>query len=301
MSTSSESLAPKGYLLIHLSVLLFGCTPIMGRLITIDALPLVWWRMLVAAVVLLFIPLTWRGIRKLPLKLILVSCAAGIVLSITWILFYISVKLTNASIAAICIATAPLFVAIFGPLVQRRTWQKSDLMLALAVIPGIILVVGGIPGDMYIGFLIGLLSAVMLVLFSGINKLLANRTNPLSTICIEMAAGTLFTSLVIFLFADVQTDFALPDFQNLVLILIFGVFLTALPVVLTLMSLRYISVFAQQMAVNLEPVYAVIIAIPILGEQKELTPLFYIGVVVIVGTVMFEPALIWLKNLKNKV
>ncbi len=59
------------------------------------------------------------------------------------------------------------------------------------------LVVGGIPGDMFWGFVIGLLSAAVLVIFTGMNKLLAKNANPLSTTCIEMAAGAIFTLLVI--------------------------------------------------------------------------------------------------------
>lgn len=266
----------------------------MGRLITLDTLPLVWWRMLIAALALLLLPITWRGIRKLSPRLFLACCGAGIVLAITWILFYLSVKLTNASVAAVCLGTAPLFVAISGPVVLRRPLKKSDLLLAAAVIPGIMLVVGGIPSGMYLGFGVGLLSAVTLVAFSGINKLLASRANPLSTTCLEMGAGALFIALILALLPDSASAFTLPEGSNLLLLIIFGVFLTALPVALTLMSLRYISVFAQQMAVNLEPVYAVLLAIPILGEQQQLDPLFYVGVVLIVGTVMAEPITRWL-------
>ncbi len=88
---------------------------------------------------------------------------------------------------------------------------------------------------------------------------------------------------------DNQLVLTMPNGKNLFLLIIFGMLLTALPVVLTILSLRYISVFAQQMAVNLEPVYAVLLAIPLLGEQQQLTPLFYLGVIVIIGTVMGEP------------
>ncbi|MFT0531571.1 DMT family transporter [Castellaniella hirudinis] len=301
MSTPIAAPAPaaKGYLLIHFCVLLFGFTPIMGRLITLDTLPLVWWRMLIASLALLLLPMTWRGIRKLSRRLFLACCGAGVVLAITWILFYLSVKLTNASVAAVCLGTAPLFVAISGPVVLRRPWKKSDLTLAAAVIPGIMLVVGGIPQGMYWGFVIGLLSAATLVAFSGINKVLASRAHPLSTTSIEMGAGALFTALVIGLLPDAAHAFALPAGYNAILLLVFGVVLTAVPVALTLVSLRYISVFAQQMAVNLEPVYAVLLAIPLLGEQQQLGPLFYLGVALIVGTVMAEPVMRWLTGKKT--
>ena len=281
-------------MLIHLCVLLFGFTPIMGRLITLDALPLVWWRMLIAALALLCLPITWRDMRRLSRRALLACCGAGVVLATSWALFYLSVKLTNASVAAVCLGTAPLFVAVFGPALMRRPWKRSDLILGAAVIPGIILVVGGIPHAMYLGFGVGLLSAAVLVVFSGINKMLANRVHPLSATCLEMATGALFLAVVMGLLpAGAEATFAVPQRHDLVLLLAFGVLLTAVPLATMLVSLRTISVFAQQMAVNLEPVYAVLLAIPILGEQQQLDALFYLGVVLIVGTVMVEPALRW--------
>lgn len=63
------NLSSKGYLLIHLCVLLFGFTPLMGRLITLDAIPVVWWRMALAALALLLLPATWSGLRRMPARL----------------------------------------------------------------------------------------------------------------------------------------------------------------------------------------------------------------------------------------
>lgn len=283
--------AARGYLLIHACVLLFGFTPLMGRLITLDALPLVWWRMLLAAGALLCLPATWRGFRRMSPRLVAGCCAAGVVLAITWALFYLAVKLTNASVAAVCLGTAPLFVAVFGPVVTRRPWMRSDLALAAAIIPGVALVVGGIPRGMYLGLGAGLLSAALLVVFGALNKTLANRIHPLSATCIEMGTGAAFLALVIAVLPGAEATFELPHGRDLYLLLVFAIVLTAIPIALMPAALRHISVFAQQMAVNLEPVYAVLLAIPILGEQRQLNPLFYLGVLVIVGTVMAEPAM----------
>ncbi|MGB6007032.1 DMT family transporter [Castellaniella sp.] len=294
-TTSPEPLAARGYVLMHACVLLFGFTPIMGRLITLDALPLVWWRMALAAVALLSLPASWRGIRKLSPRLLALCCAAGVVLATSWALFYLAVKLTNASVAAVCLGTAPLFVAVFGPVVMRRPWKRSDLGLAAAIVPGVALVVGGIPPDMYLGLGVGLLSAAVLIVFSGLNKVLANRVHPLSATCIEMGAGAAFLAAVLFLLPGDDAVLTVPHGRDLVLLLVFAIALTALPIAMMLAALRHISVFAQQMAVNLEPVYAVLLAVPLLGEQRQLGPLFYLGVLVIVGTVMAEPAMYWLR------
>ena len=285
------NLSSKGYLLIHLCVLLFGFTPLMGRLITLDAIPLVWWRMGLAALALLLLPATWGGLRRMSAHLWGVCAAGGVVLAITWALFYQAVKLANASAAAICLATAPLFVAVVGPVLTRRHWRRSDLLLALIILPGIALVVGGVPRQMGLGLVLGLLSAAVLTGFAGINKYLSRRTHALSSTCLEMAAGAAFLALLMAVLPQFKLQMLVPDGRDLALLLVFAVLLTALPIALMLVALRTITVFAQQMVVNLEPVYAVLLAIPILGEQQELNPLFYLGVVVIVGAVMTEPLL----------
>lgn len=287
--------ATKGYLLIHFCVVLWGFTPIMGRLITLNPVSLVWWRMLIASITLLFLPATWRGLRQLSPRLLASCCGVGVVLAITWVLFYLSVKLTNASVAAVCLGTAPLFVAVFGPLLMHRRYRRMDLVLAVAIIPGVALVAGGIPSGMYLGLGVGLLSAAVLTVFSGFNKLLVSRIHPLGATCIELAAGALFLTLVIPLLPEAEASFGVPRGRDLVLLIVFAITLTALPLALLLVALRYISVFAQQMATNLEPVYAVLLAIPLLGEQQELSVLFYLGVAVIIGTVMVEPSGRWLR------
>lgn len=288
--------ASKGYLLIHFCVLLFGFTPLMGRLITLDAIPLVWWRMGLAALALLLLPATWGGLRRMSAHLWGVCAAGGVVLAITWALFYQAVKLANASAAAICLATAPLFVAVVGPVLVGRHWRRSDLVLAVLILPGIALVVGGVPRQMGWGLILGLLSAAVLTVFAGINKYLSRRTHPLSSTCVEMATGAVFLALLMAAMPQVELQMLVPDRRDFMLLLVFAVLLTALPIALMLVALRTITVFAQQMVVNLEPVYAVLLAIPILGEQQELNPLFYLGVVVIVGAVMTEPLLQWLRR-----
>jgi drug/metabolite transporter (DMT)-like permease len=287
--------ATRGYLLIHFCVVLWGFTPIMGRLITLDPVSLVWWRMLIASLALLFLPATWRGLWQLSPRLFAASCGVGVVLAITWVLFYLAVKLTNASVSAVCLATAPLFVAVFGPRLMHRRYRRMDLVLAVAIIPGVALVAGGIPRGMYLGLGVGLLSAAVLTAFSGFNKLLVSRVHPLSATCIELGAGALFLTPVIALLPSGEAGFGIPQGRDLVLLVVFAIALTALPLALLLVALRYISVFAQQMATNLEPVYAVLLAIPLLGEQQQLGVLFYLGVAVIISTVMVEPSGRWLR------
>lgn len=293
------SLSPtaRGYFIIHFCVILWGFTPIMGRLIDLAALELVWWRMLFACAALLLLPATWRGWHKFNLKYLGYALMGGFLLASTWMLFYVSVKATNASVAAVCIAATPLFLSFFGPLVTKRRYKLSDLFLAIIVVPGMLLVVGGIPSSMLVGLGYGILASAVLALFSSSNRLLTGKVPPLTASCLIIGFGAVFVLLTLFIVGEKPVQLSWPQGNNLILLLVLAVLMTALPMVLVLIALRHLSVFAQQNAINLEPLYALLLAIPILGEAQELSWQFYVGSLIIVGTVFLEP---WFTSMQKK-
>jgi len=66
---------------------------------------------------------------------------------------------------------------------------------------------------------------------------------------------------------------------------------TTLGYVLAVRALRYISAFATNLTVNLEPVYGILLAWLILNENNDLSPGFYGGVVLILAVVFSYPLL----------
>ena len=96
--------ANKALLQIHVCVVLWGFTAILGKLITLPALPLVWWRMLIVVAVLSLLPRVWRAILALSRRTILIFAAIGVVVALHWLSFYGAIKLGNASVAATCMA-----------------------------------------------------------------------------------------------------------------------------------------------------------------------------------------------------
>ncbi len=112
MSSSTQRTAQ---LQIHFCVLLWGITAILGKLITLSALPLVWWRMLLVVATLALMPRVWRGLRTLSAQHALVYAGIGALVALHWLTFYGAVKLANASVAATCIALAPAFTSVIEP------------------------------------------------------------------------------------------------------------------------------------------------------------------------------------------
>ncbi|MEO8779533.1 MAG: EamA family transporter, partial [Rhodanobacter sp.] len=133
---------------IHFCVLLWGFTAILGKLITLPALPLVWWRMLLVAAALLLFPRVRRNLRAMPWRLIGAYAGIGVLVSLHWLTFYAAIKLSNASVGATCIALGPVFLAFIEPWLTRRKFDPRELLIGAAAVPGVMMVVGGVPSDM---------------------------------------------------------------------------------------------------------------------------------------------------------
>lgn len=286
----------RAQLQIHFCVLLWGFTAILGKLITLSALPLVWWRMLLVVAALALMPRVWRGLRSLSRRLLLAYAGIGVLVSLHWLTFYGAIKLANASVAATCIALAPVFTAVIEPWVAHRPFRPRELALGVAVLPGVALVVGGVPDGMRLGVAVGALSALLVALFGSFNKRLVEHADPLTVTGVELGAGTLALTALAPLMPVLFPAFAgdllvVPAAHDGALLLVLALGCTLLPFALSLVALRHLSAYSVQLATNLEPVYAIVLAALLLGEQRELTPLFYLGVAVILGAVFLDPLL----------
>jgi drug/metabolite transporter (DMT)-like permease len=293
---SSLSPAAKAQLQIHFCVLLWGFTAILGKTISLAALPLVWWRMLIVIVAIGLLPRAWRGIRAIPPRLVAAYAGIGVLVALHWLTFYGSIKLANASVGATCIALATPFTALLEPKLAGRRFSMRELLLGLAVLPGVALVVGGVPASMRLGIAVGTLSALFVALFGSLNKRLVDHADPLAVTGLELGAGTLaltaLAPLMPFVFpALASSPFVLPDGRDALLLIALALVCTLLPFTLSLIALRHMSAFATQLATNLEPVYAIVLAAILLGEQHELTPTFYCGAAIILGAVFVHPLL----------
>lgn len=289
--------AAKAQWQIHLCVLLWGFTAIFGKLITLPALPLVWWRMLMVTAALILVPRVWRGLRTMSPRLLLAYAGIGALVSLHWLTFYGAIKLSNASVGATCIALGTPMTALLEPWLARRPFSWRDVLLGIAVLPGVALVVGGVPDDMHLGIAVGAVSALLVAIFGSLNKRFVEHGDPLTITAIELGAGTLLLTalapLMPLLFPAFSggTLFALPDAHDFGFLLALALACTLFPFALSLVALRHMSAFAAQLAVNLEPVYAILLAIVLLNEQRELSPQFYFGVAIILGAVLVYPLL----------
>ena len=278
---------------IHLCVLLWGFTAILGKLITLPALPLVWWRMLIVVVALALVPRVWRGVRAMPVRTRWAYAGIGALVALHWLTFYGAIKLSNASVAATCIAFATPMTALDEPLLTRQRFQPRDLLLGLASLPGIWLVVGGVPPGMHAGIVAGVVSALFVALFGTLNKRMVDGGDPLTVTALELGAGTITLTLLAPVMPLLVPAFAgallvLPSGMDAFWLVLLALACTLFPFALCLVALRHLSAFTAQLSVNLEPIYAIVLAAILFGEQQELSGKFYAGVAIILGVVFAQ-------------
>ena len=279
---------------LHIAVFLFGFTAILGDLIQLSALLIVWWRVLLTSISLAFIIRIGHLFRTMPRRKILTFMGIGVIVAIHWVTFYGAIKLSNASIGVIAMATTSFFTSLLEPLILRQRVKWYELGLGLIIIPGMALIVNSTDLSMIAGLLFGLLSAFLAALFAILNKKFIAEADEKNITFLEMVSAWIFLSIVIPIYVLISGDqqTLLPGrLIDWVYLLALALICTTLAYILALRALHYISAFASNLAINLEPVYGILLAWLLLSENEELNPSFYAGAIIIVLAVFAYPLL----------
>lgn len=291
----------KAYLQLHLAVFLFGFTAILGKLITLEQTALVWNRLWIAVLGLVFIPGVVKGIRSIKKSNLLIFSGIGVVVALHWLTFYGSIKVGNsASVTLACLATSALFTSILEPIITKSKFQLVELLLGLLVILGIYFL-SGVGEAYHWAIVIGIVSAFLASLFSTLNKKYITGQNSLSVSTIELAAGFIFISIC---YPMLQNLFPQPQWfptgNDWWWIIVLGLLCTSLAFALALEALKEISAFISNLSINLEPVYGILLAIWFLNEDAQLNFDFYLGTAIILLAVILHPIITRIQKRQNK-
>jgi len=276
----------QAYLQLHACVVLWGFTAILGRLISLPAVQLVHWRMALVAFVLLALRRTWVGVAVMPLRSVFIFGVIGLIVASHWVAFYASIKISNASVAVACLGLGSIFAAIIEPIVMQRSHDRLELLLGLLAVPGVVLIVGGVPLEMRLGIAVGVVAALLSAIFTTLNKRFTSKGDPFAITCIEMSAGAVVLGVPATL-----GGLTMPTKMDAIWLLVLTLACTLLPFVMWIQSLKYVSAFSTLLVLNLEPVYAILLAALLFQEYDDLTPLFYGGTAIILLAVVLQPQL----------
>ena len=291
----------RSYLELHIAVLLFGFTAILGDLIQLPALVIVWWRVLLTSLSLLLLIRVGRLFRGIPPATLLRFMGIGVLVGLHWLTFFGAIKLSNASTTLVAMATASFFTAVLEPLLLGQRMKGYELFLGLLIIPGMALIVDGLDASMLGGLALGMMSALLAALFATLNKKNIGQLDEMSITFLELGSAWLVVSILLagqLLTASMPVQEVLPArVEDWGYLLVLSILCTTLAYVLALRSLRHLSAFASNLTINLEPVYGIALAWLILHEHEELSSRFYWGVVVILAAVFSYP---FLKKMAKK-
>ncbi len=288
---------------MHLAVLLWGFTGVLGRAITLDAPVLVWYRMLLTALfmaVILFYRKQWVRIeQKDMLQLTLVGCLMGL----HWVAFYGSIKFANASIALICLSTASIFTTLIDASLHKKKIDLRELSIGALALLGVFLmylipeieksfakkpITDPLPYRNF-GIIAGVVAAILSSLFTVLNKRIAAKYPARTMVFYEMGTGWLLISLLLpfqFLYSP-ETTLSL-NLWNLIWLVVLSLCCTVWAQSLALNALKHISSFTATLSVNLEPLYGILLAFIFFKENQELSWGFYAGMALILLSVMLQ-------------
>lgn len=295
-----ETSTNKAYLQLHVAVFLFGFTAILGELISLKELPLVWHRMWMTAASFLFLPRVIRAVRQYSIKQVLQFAGVGCIVAMHWITFYGSIKYSNVSVALSCLATASFFTSFIEPLVFKAKIKGAEVLMGLLVILGIYLIYT-VTQFYLTGIILGVLSALLAATFSTLNKKILGNNDTLSVTFIELGSGWLFLTLSMPLYFYLFPETTMtPSSSDWGYLLILALICTSLAYVLALNALKVLTAFTSNLAINLEPVYGIIMAAIIFNENEELDNRFYYGTAVILLSVTGHSLVTGLQRRKKR-
>lgn len=281
----------KAYYQLHLAVLLAGFTGILGRLITLNEVMIVVYRLLITAVTMWLLFSYRKSIIPIPRGLRLKILLVGIIAASHWLSFYGSIKYANVSIALVCFSTLSFFTALLEPLILRKRINYVELLLGLLTLIGVYIIFT-FDTHYQTGIWIGIVSAFLAALFPILNRELLKETNVETLLVWQQSGGFLFLVLLLPLYSGISGTFRLlPSLADLGWLLVLAWFCSVWAFQLSGAALKKLSAFTVNLTFNLEPIYGILLAFVFYREDQLLSREFYWGIALIVAALA---AHVWL-------
>jgi len=277
----------KSYLHLHLIVFIWGFTAILGALISLDALPLVWFRMLLAV--------SFIGIyiyfKKLPLRIgpgvFLQFIFAGLIIALHWFTFFRAIKISNVSITLACLSTGAFFASFLEPILYGKKIVLYEVVFGMLVFAGLYIIFN-VEGDYFWGILTALSSAFLSALFAVINSKFVKQHEATVISFYELSGGVVFFTLLLLVtggFSEGCLRLSAKDFMYLIIL---SSICTAYAFIASTSVMKYLSPYTVMLTINLEPIYGIILAVLVFEEKEKMSFEFYTGAFIILLTVILN-------------
>lgn len=288
----------KSYFHLHFIVFIWGFTAVLGKLISLDALPLVWYRMLIA-VSIIFVYIKMAKISlQVSRRLLFGFLFSGLVIAMHWFTFFQAIKVSNISVTLACLSTGALFASVLEPLFYGKKIVFYEVLFGLFVVFGLGIIFR-VEGNYIEGILLALTSAFLSALFSVINGKFAKDNDAAVITYYELLGGVGFFSIYLLFNGSFTQDFFTISLEDLLWLLVLGSFCTAYAFLASVKVMKYLTPYTVMLTINLEPIYGIILGILVFTESEKMSTDFYIGAAIILITVILNGVLKNYKKVKN--
>jgi drug/metabolite transporter (DMT)-like permease len=296
MSNSKPSVN-KNLLILHFTVFIWGFTGILGALISINAVQMVWYRVMIAGITLFAYFLLTKTSLSISKKQFLQFFFTGSIVALHWILFFHAIKVSTVSVTLVCLSSFTLFTAILEPLIKKQRILIPDVLIGLVIILGIYLIFK-FESQYTLGIIFGLTSALASSLFATINSTLVQKSDPKIIGFYEIAGAFIWITGYRFLDHDLMNETFNLSLKDWIYLGVLGTVCTALAYVAGVSVMRTLSAFRVALITNLEPVYGILLAFIFFGTKEAMSAGFYTGAALILGAVFLYPIYKKRKNLQ---
>ncbi|APU98381.1 MULTISPECIES: DMT family transporter [Sphingobacterium] len=278
----------KSYLVLHTAVLLAGFTGVFGKLITLNQIPLVWFRVLLSTIILFIVLKLFKIERLKSTKDAFKIAKVGVLITIHWIFFYGSIKFSNISIGVVCYCLTSFFTAVLEPIINKKRFSAVQLMLSMLTLIGISLIFH-FDSSYQLGIILGVISTIFAALYTIYNEQLVKQYDSKLLNFYQMLSGTIVLGFGLPIFYYLfPTERFIPSFSDGVYLILLALFCTVGLYVLFAESLKKLSAFTVNLSFNLEPIYSIIIAFLFFNEGKQVNASFYVGLALVLVSVLLQ-------------
>ena len=277
----------KNHLHLHIIVFIWGFTAVLGKLITINAVPLVWFRLSIAAVILYFVLVIKKINYKINRKALIQFAISGFIIALHWIAFFYAIKISNVSITLATLATGALFTSLLEPFFLKTKFKVYEILLSLLTIIGIVIIYD-VETQYSLGIIVALIAAFLSALFAVLNAGFVKDHDSRVLTFYELLFAVLLISVIILFQDGFSAKFFNLSTNDWIYIIILASVCTAYALTASTKLLKKISAFTMMLTVNLEPVYGIILALIVFGSDEEMSSSFYYGTIFIFAGVILN-------------
>ena len=297
----------KYHFILHFTIIIWGFTGVLGKHLDVsgmESMPIVVYRMLIGWTTMLIFMFLIKQSIKIDFKGLLKTLGTGVIIAAHWWAFFKAIELSNVSIALIFMSTTALFTSFVEPIIAKKKFDLKELLMGVIVVLGIAVIIN----DLYFNvnqeyiwaIVLALISAFLAAVFSIINSVLVKEYNSKVITLYEIFGGFVAISIATICTGNYGLEAFNISLYQFSLLFVLGSICTSFAFLMGVYVMKFIPAYTVNLSVNMEPIYAIVLALVFFGSEEVMSLNFYIGSAIVVGTILLNAYFKRTKKLNKK-